>query len=117
MRNAFLDELTSLAEADADVVLITGDLGFGVFEDFERRFPKQYINAGVAEQNMTMVATGMALEGKKVYTYSIGNFPSRAASSKFETISVTTTPTSPLLAWAVVFPMVSSVCRTMPPRT
>ena len=76
MRNAFLDELTRQAEADADVVLITGDLGFGVFEDFERRFPKQYINAGVAEQNMTMVATGMALEGKKVYTYSIGNFPS-----------------------------------------
>ena len=76
MRNAFLDELTRLAEADPDVVLITGDLGFGVFEDFERRFPKQYINAGVAEQNMTMVATGMALEGKKVYTYSIGNFPS-----------------------------------------
>lgn len=76
MRNAFLDELTRLAENDRDVVLITGDLGFGVFEDFERRFPRQYINAGVAEQNMTMIATGMALEGKKVYTYSIGNFPS-----------------------------------------
>lgn len=76
MRNAFVDELTRLAEADPDVVLITGDLGFGVFEDFEERFPRQFINAGVAEQNMTMVATGMALEGKKVFTYSIGNFPS-----------------------------------------
>lgn len=76
MRNAFVDELTRLAEDDPDVVLITGDLGFGVFEDFEQRFPRQYINAGVAEQNMTMVATGMALEGKKVFTYSIGNFPS-----------------------------------------
>ncbi len=76
MRNAFVDELTRLAERDRDVVLITGDLGFGVFEDFETRFPDQYINAGVAEQNMTMVATGMALEGKKVFTYSIGNFPS-----------------------------------------
>lgn len=76
MRNAFVEELTRLAERDRDVVLITGDLGFGVFEDFEARFPDQYINAGVAEQNMTMVATGMALEGKKVYTYSIGNFPS-----------------------------------------
>ena len=75
MRNAFLDELTNLAEDDPDIVLITGDLGFGVFEEFERRFPRQYINVGVAEQNMTMVATGMALEGKKVYTYSIGNFP------------------------------------------
>ncbi len=75
MRNAFLDELMRLAEADPDVVLIIGDLGYGVFEEFEQRFPKQFINAGIAEQNMTMVATGMALEGKKVYIYSIGNFP------------------------------------------
>lgn len=75
MRNAFLGELTALAEKDPEVVLITGDLGFGVFEEFEERFPKQFINAGVAEQSMTMVATGMALEGKKVFTYSIGNFP------------------------------------------
>lgn len=75
VRNAFVAELTELAEKDSDVVLITGDLGFGVFEDFAMRFPKQFLNAGVAEQNMTMVATGMALEGKKVFTYSIGNFP------------------------------------------
>jgi transketolase len=75
VRNAFLGELTALAEKDPDVVLITGDLGFGVFEEFAERFPKQFLNAGVAEQNMTMVATGMALEGKKVFTYSIGNFP------------------------------------------
>jgi len=55
--------------------LITGDLGFGVLDDFERNFPDQYINAGVAEQNMTAVATGMAMEGFIVFTYSIGNFP------------------------------------------
>ena len=75
MRNAFLAELTALAEKDRDVVLITGDLGFGVFDVFAERFPNQFLNAGVAEQNMTMVATGMALEGKNVFTYSIGNFP------------------------------------------
>jgi transketolase len=56
-------------------MLITGDLGFGVFDDYRRRFPGQFINAGVAEQNMTLVATGMALEGHVVLTYSIGNFP------------------------------------------
>jgi len=75
MRDAFLKGLTELAESDPSVVLITADLGFGVFEDFERRFPKQYLNVGVAEQNMTGVATGMALEGRVVFTYSIGNFP------------------------------------------
>jgi transketolase len=75
MRDAFLDKLTQLAEKDKDVVLLTADLGFGVFEEFESRFPGQYFNVGVAEQNMTGLAAGLALEGKKVITYSIGNFP------------------------------------------
>jgi len=56
-------------------MLITGDLGFAVLDDYRQRFPRQFINAGVAEQNMTLVATGMALEGHIVFTYSIGNFP------------------------------------------
>jgi transketolase len=55
-------------------MLITGDLGFAVLDNFQRRFPKQFINAGVAEQNMTGIATGLALEGYIVYTYSIANF-------------------------------------------
>ena len=75
MRDAFLSTLTVLAESDKNVMLLTGDLGFGVFEEFESRFPEQYFNIGVAEQNMTGVATGLSLEGKKVVTYSIGNFP------------------------------------------
>jgi len=75
MRDAFLDKLTQLAKKDKDVVLLTADLGFGVFEAFESRFPGQYFNVGVAEQNMTGLAAGLALEGKKVITYSIGNFP------------------------------------------
>jgi len=75
MRDAFLTALTSVAEKDKDVVLLTGDLGYGVFEEFESRFPGQYFNVGVAEQNMAGVASGLSLEGKKVVTYSIGNFP------------------------------------------
>jgi transketolase len=76
MRNAFIRELSQLAEADPRIFLITGDLGFGVFDDFARRYPRQFLNAGVAEQNMTGVATGLALEGRIVFTYSIANFPS-----------------------------------------
>ena len=75
MRDAFLKSLTSLAANDKNVVLLTADLGFGVFEEFESRFPGQYFNVGVAEQNMTGLAAGLALEGKKVITYSIANFP------------------------------------------
>jgi len=75
MRDAFLKKITELAAIDKDVVLLTADLGFGVFENFESKFPGQYFNVGVAEQNMTGLAAGLALEGKKVITYSIGNFP------------------------------------------
>lgn len=75
MRDAMTRVLCELAEQDRNVLLVTGDLGFGVFDEFQKRFPNQFINAGVAEQNMTGFATGMALSGKTVFTYSIGNFP------------------------------------------
>ena len=74
MRDQFLHALTDLAEKNPRIILITADLGFAVFDDFKERFPNQFINVGVAEQNMTLVATGMALEGYIVYTYSIANF-------------------------------------------
>jgi transketolase len=74
MRDAFIGELTSLAERDPAIMLLTSDLGFGVLTEFAERFPDQYINVGVAEQNMSGLATGLALEGYKVYTYSIANF-------------------------------------------
>ena len=75
MRNSFLKALTSLASDDKNVILLTADLGYGVFEEFENNFKNQYFNVGVAEQNMTGLAVGLALEGKKIITYSIGNFP------------------------------------------
>ncbi len=75
MRDAFVRELTALAETDKRIFLITGDLGFGVLTEFARRFPRQYLNVGVAEQNMTGIAAGLALEGRIVLTYSIANFP------------------------------------------
>src|SRR5438552_14952205 len=75
MRNAFLRRLTEIAAADPRIMLVTGDLGFGVLDEFEKKLPRQFLNAGVAEQNMTAVATGMAMDGYTVFTYSIGNFP------------------------------------------
>lgn len=75
MRNAFVRALEELAAEDERIILVNGDLGFGVLTDFIGRFPSQYVNAGVAEQNMTAIACGMALTGARAYTYSIGNFP------------------------------------------
>lgn len=75
MRTAFIDALFELANRDPRIVLIVGDLGFGVVTKFQTELPNQFVNAGVAEQNMTGLATGMAMSGKVVFTYSIANFP------------------------------------------
>lgn len=75
MRDTFVRTLISLAKNDPNIILVTGDLGFGVLKPFWEQLPDQFVNAGIAEQNMTSAAAGMALEGKTVFTYSIGNFP------------------------------------------
>ena len=75
MRNAFIDELISAARQNEKIVLIVGDLGYGVVEPFANEFPERFINAGVAEQNMMSVAAGLASEGYRPFVYSIANFP------------------------------------------
>ena len=74
MRTAFIRTLTELAGRDKRVCLIVGDLGYSVIEEFADKYPEQFLNAGVAEQNMIGLAAGMAMTGKVVFTYSIGNF-------------------------------------------
>jgi len=75
MRNAFIDSLTEEAKRDSRIVLVTGDLGFGVLEKFENELPNQYFNFGIAEQSMMSAAAGMALNGLRPFVYSIANFP------------------------------------------
>ncbi len=75
MRDTFVKTLLEIAKKDKRVYIVTGDLGFGVLRPFWEELPDQIINAGIAEQNMTSIAAGLALQGKIVYTYSIGNFP------------------------------------------
>lgn len=75
MRDTFVRTLIGLAKENKNIELMTGDLGFGVLKPFWEQCPDQFTNAGIAEQNMTSAAAGMALNGKTVFTYSIGNFP------------------------------------------
>ena len=49
MREAFVRALTELAAEDPSVILVNGDLGFGVLTDYIARFPDSYVNAGVAD--------------------------------------------------------------------
>jgi transketolase len=75
MRTAFIKTLCELAEQDERIWLLCGDLGYSVLEGFSSRFPNRFVNVGVAEQNMTGIAAGLALSGKVVFIYSIANFP------------------------------------------
>lgn len=75
MRDTFTRCLQDYARAHEELVLITGDLGFGVLFPYMKEFPDRFINAGISEQAMMSMAAGMALEGKTVVVYSIGNFP------------------------------------------
>ena len=71
MRTAFVRELETIMKNDRNAFLLTGDLGYSVFEKIKDQFPEQYINMGVSEQNMVGVSAGMALTGKNVFVYSI----------------------------------------------
>jgi transketolase len=75
MRPAFIRTLVELAQKDDRINLLVGDLGFGLVEPFVQQFPNQFTNVGVAEQNLTGIAAGMAMCGKIVFAYSIANFP------------------------------------------
>lgn len=75
MRSAFNEELFSIARTDPRIYMVLADIGFGEIEPFANAFPERYFNVGVAEQNMTGVACGIAMEGNIAITYSIANFP------------------------------------------
>jgi len=74
MRNAFAAEVTALASEDERIVLLSGDVGNRLFNDYKARFPGRFFNCGVAEANMTSMAAGMALCGLRPITYTITPF-------------------------------------------
>ncbi len=75
MRKVFIEKLVKAASRNKKIVLIVGDLGYGVVEPFKEKFPERFFNAGVAEQSMAGIAAGLALKGFHVFIYSIANFP------------------------------------------
>lgn len=74
IRKQFIEKLTELAEKDPKVILIIGDVGFSFLEPFIKRFPNQFLNAGICEQSMMGLAVGMANMGWKPYVYTMSNF-------------------------------------------
>jgi len=74
MRNAFAEQLLVLAAEDDRVVLLSGDIGNRMFDDYKGRFPRRFFNCGVAEANMMSMAAGMALCGLRPVVYTIVPF-------------------------------------------
>ncbi|HXG85338.1 MAG TPA: transketolase C-terminal domain-containing protein [Pyrinomonadaceae bacterium] len=74
MRDAFSNALVGAARENAKVLLLTGDHGYALFDEFRRVCPDQYINAGIAEQNMVGVAAGLAKAGFHPVVYGLSAF-------------------------------------------
>ena len=74
MRDSFSDALVAAAVKDPQVLLLTGDHGYALFDPFRKACPKQYINCGVAEQNMVGVAAGLAKAGFRPVVYGLAAF-------------------------------------------
>jgi transketolase len=74
MRNVFLDKLYDQMEIDESIFFLTADMGINLVEKFEDKFPKRFLNVGIAEQNLIGVASGLAESGMRPYVYTISNF-------------------------------------------
>jgi transketolase len=74
MRRAFADELLKQMDKNENIIVITGDLGFKMFDEIRKKHPYQLVNCGAAEQGMMDIACGLALSGKIPFVYSITPF-------------------------------------------
>ena len=74
MRRRFGKLINELAKKDKKIVLLVGDIGYGIFDDFRKNHPKRFFNLGICEQSLIGAASGMALEGLKPWVYTITPF-------------------------------------------
>src|SRR3989344_7467225 len=74
MRKPFIQKMNELATRDKRVLLVVGDVGFTYMEEYIKKFPKQFLNIGVAEQTMMGMAYGLSKAGWKPYVYTMINF-------------------------------------------
>ena len=74
MRRRFGKVITELADRDENIIVLVGDIGYRVFDEFREKYPERFINLGICEQSLISVASGMALEGLKPWVYTITPF-------------------------------------------
>jgi transketolase len=74
MRRRFGKIINELAKKDDKIILLVGDIGYGVFDEFRKEHPRRFFNLGICEQSIISVSAGMALEGLKPWVYTITPF-------------------------------------------
>ena len=74
MRRRFGKVIAELADQDENIIVLVGDIGYRVFDEFREKHPDRFINLGICEQSMIGVSAGMALEGLKPWVYTITPF-------------------------------------------
>ncbi len=74
MRRRFGKVITELADRDENIIVLVGDIGYGVFDEFRKKHPDRFINLGICEQSMIGVCAGLSLEGLKPWVYTITPF-------------------------------------------
>lgn len=74
MRRKFGNLICKLAKKDKKIVLLVGDIGYGIFDKFRKQFPERFYNLGICEQSLIGTASGMSLEGLKPWVYTITPF-------------------------------------------
>ena len=88
MRNAFAQKITEIGKIDQRVILLSGDIGNRLFDDFKTAQPERFLNCGVAEQNMTGVAAGLAIGGIAHSLIQLRRFAPHVAWSKSKLMSL-----------------------------
>jgi transketolase len=74
MRRRFGKIINEIARKDKKIILLVGDIGYGIFDDFRKEHPNRFFNLGICEQSLIGVASGFALEGLKPWVYTITPF-------------------------------------------
>lgn len=74
MRQKIIDKIFNLMESDERIFFLTADMGINLVEKFEEKFPKRYLNVGIAEQNLIGICSGLCKMGYLPFAYTISNF-------------------------------------------
>ena len=74
LRKTFVNTMLDIAESDANLVVIVGDISHGIFKPFRDKFPNRYYNIGISEPGMVNVAAGLSAKGISPVVHTIAPF-------------------------------------------